>query len=72
MLSKTKLAEIIGSNLKKAREKKGISQEELAHSAGLYRTYVGHMEVGRYVPSAFTLYKVAKALDIRSADLLPF
>lgn len=72
MLSKTSLAETIGKRVKQIRESKEVSQEDLAHKAGLYRTYIGHIEVGRYMPSAYTLYKIAKALNIKSSDLLPF
>ncbi|EKE06451.1 MAG: transcriptional regulator, XRE family [uncultured bacterium] len=72
MLSKDKLGQAIGKKLKIARENADLSQEDLAYRAGFYRTYIGHIEVGRYMPSAFTLYKIAKALKISSSDLLPF
>lgn len=72
MLSNKQLAQAIGKRLKQAREDADISQEELAYRAGFYRTYIGHIEVGRYMPSAYTLYKIAKALKISSSDLLPF
>ena len=39
-----------------------MSQEDLAHKAGLYRTYVGHLENARYSPSAYVLYKIAEVL----------
>lgn len=72
MLSKTGLSQIIGKRVKESREKHKASQEELAARAGLYRTYIGHIEVGRYMPSAYTLYKIAKALSVKSSELLPF
>ncbi len=72
MLSKEKLAQAIGKKLKTARENVDMSQEDLAYRAGFYRTYIGHIEVGRYMPSAYTLYKIAKALNISSDELLPF
>lgn len=72
MLSKEKLAQAIGKKLKTARENADMSQEDLAYRAGFYRTYIGHIEVGRYMPSAYTLYKIAKALKISSDELLPF
>ena len=72
MLNKKQLAQKIGEKIREKREERGLSQEELAHRAGLYRTYVGHIEVGRYMPSAYTLYKLIKALKIRSSDILPF
>jgi len=30
--------------IKKWREKRNVSQEELSHRAGLYRTYIEHLE----------------------------
>ncbi len=49
-----------------------MSQEELAHQAELYRTYVNHIESGRYSPSAYVLYKIAHALGIRISKLIDF
>ena len=34
----------IGANLRRAREAKGWSQEELAYECGVHRTYVGGVE----------------------------
>jgi len=64
MLSKDKFTAEVGKRIKKWREKRGVSQEELADRAGLYRTYVGHLENARYSPSAYVLYRIAKALKV--------
>ena len=72
MVGKQSLSQKIGENLKVLREKQGLSQEELADKADLYRTYIGHIEVGRYMPSAYTIYKIVKALGVKSSDILPF
>jgi len=47
-----------------------LSQEALAGDAGLYRTYVGHLENGRYMPTIFTIYRVAEVLKIDPLSLL--
>lgn len=70
MLNKQKFTEAVGKKIKKAREEKGISQEELAYRTGLYRTYIGHLENARYSPSAFVLYKISKALGVPPGDIL--
>lgn len=70
MKTKEQLTKDIAINVKKFREQRGMSQEELAHKAELYRTYVGHIENGRYSPSAFVLYKLAKALKTSTDKLL--
>lgn len=71
MLSKKALTQKVGKNIKRLREKRGLSQEELAHRTGLYRTYIGHLENARYSPSAYVLYKIAKALKVELRDLFP-
>lgn len=71
MRNKKQVSEAVGNEIRKKREEAGISQEQLSADAGLYRTYVGHVEVGRYTPSVFTLYKIAQALKIKVKDLIP-
>lgn len=70
MLTKDAFTKKLAAHLKKVREDKGVSQEELAHLAGLYRTYIGHIENGRYSPSAYVLYKIAKALKVTLAEII--
>ena len=72
MISKKQIAQSVGKELRRQRTKKKLSQEELAHKAGLYRTYIGHIEVGRYMPSVYTIYKISQALKVKSSDLLPY
>lgn len=67
-----KISELVGEEIKKARVKAGMSQEQLSADAGFYRTYAGHIEVGRYTPSIYTLYKIAKALKVKVSTLIPF
>lgn len=56
------LALKFGKSLRKARNARCISQEALAHEAGLDRTYIGMLERGIRQPSLETLQKLAKAL----------
>jgi DNA-binding XRE family transcriptional regulator len=71
MLTKEIFTQKIAQKVKNAREEAGLSQEELAHQAGIYRTYIGHIENGRYSPSAYIIYKIAKVLKVNLNDLLP-
>ncbi len=71
MLDRKQFTQKLATNLRRAREDKGMSQETLAHEAGLYRTYVGHIEKGRYLPSSYVLYKLVKALKRSIKDLFP-
>jgi transcriptional regulator with XRE-family HTH domain len=60
----------LGENLRKVREERGWSQEELAFKAGVHRTYVGAVERGEYNVTIFTLRRFTKALDITVQDAI--
>jgi len=60
----------IGENLRKAREDRGWSQEELAFQAGVHRTYVGGVERAEYNVTVLTLLRFTKALGISLQDAL--
>lgn len=54
----------IGLQIRKYREAKHISQEQLAHQAGLSTVTIGKIERGENNPKAETLIRIAKALEI--------
>jgi transcriptional regulator with XRE-family HTH domain len=56
--------------IKELRKQKAISQEELAHRAGLSRTGMGFVETGKRWPRLDTLMKVADGLNITLDELL--
>lgn len=60
---------IFGENVKKFRLGKQISQEQLAHLAGLDRTYIGGIERGERNISLLNIVRIASALDIDSREL---
>lgn len=60
----------LGENLRKAREKRGLSQEELAFEAGVHRTYVGGVERAEYNVTILTLLRFTKALGITVQDAI--
>ncbi|HJN44889.1 MAG: transcriptional regulator [Acidobacteria bacterium] len=60
----------IGRRLRKARRAKGLSQEALAHSAGLDRSYVSGLERGEFNVSILALSKLAQAAGTRLSSLL--
>jgi len=59
----------LGENVRKYREQKEYSQEELAYQAGLDRTYISGIERGERNISVITLKKISDALK---TDLLKF
>jgi len=58
------LKEQFGERLRKLRKEHGLSQEELALSCGLDRTYIGGVERGERNISLINIVKIAKALKI--------
>ena len=64
------IREIFAQNLKKYRRAAGISQEELAHRAGIDRTYVSLLERRIYSATIDILGKLADALEIEPHLLL--
>lgn len=66
---KKKLSDRITDNLKKTRTSQKLTQQEVAEKAGLHLTYLGHLEAGKYHPSTFVLWKIAKVLGV-SLDFL--
>jgi transcriptional regulator with XRE-family HTH domain len=62
----------VGKRLSEVRVKRGLTQEKLAHEAGLNRAYVGYIERGERNPSIATIAKLAKALKIEVSELFKF
>lgn len=62
--------EIVGRNVRRLRQDKGLTQEQLAFEAGLDLTYVGGIERGRRNPSLLVMAALAKALGAHVADLV--
>ena len=60
----------LGAKLRRAREKRGWWQEELAHRCGVHRTYVGSVERGEYNVTVLTLRRLASALRVSLHDAL--
>lgn len=60
----------LAKNLKKAREDRDLSQEELAFEANIHRTYISGVERGVRNPTVTVLAKIAKALKVKPARLL--
>jgi len=60
---------IFGTAIRNQRIKLRISQEELAHRAGLHRTYISDVERGARNLSLESIDKLAKALELSLAAL---
>src|SRR5579862_3588749 len=59
----------ISNSLKATRSRLGISQQQLAASAGVARQTIGGIEGGLYAPSAAIALRIARALGCRVEEL---
>lgn len=60
----------IGERIKHFRSEANLSQEKLAFTCDLDRTYIGSVERGERNISVLNLQKIAKALKVEPANLL--
>ncbi|MBK4717074.1 MULTISPECIES: helix-turn-helix domain-containing protein [Tenebrionibacter/Tenebrionicola group] len=61
---------IFSHNIRKLREKQGLSQEALADLAGLHRTYIGSVERCERNISIDNIDRIASALGVSPGSLL--
>jgi transcriptional regulator with XRE-family HTH domain len=60
-----------GFKVRRSREEKGLSQEGFAEVLCLHRTYIGAIERGERNVSIDNIAKIADALRVPIAELLP-
>jgi len=60
------------SNLKKAREKAGLTQEQLAEKVEVARQTILFLEKGQYNPSLRLAYKISKIVKVPINRLFSF
>ncbi len=61
-----------GDRVRELRQEAGLSQEELAHKAGIHRTYLGGIERGERNPSLKNIAAITEALGISLSRLFLF
>ena len=59
-----------GEKVREIRIKKGLSQEQLAETSGLHRTYISSLELGKRNVSLINIHALAKALGVSPDKLL--
>ena len=60
----------LGENLKRLRQEKGLTQEQLAEITGLHRTYIGGVERGERNISLLNMERIARALGCPLSNLV--
>jgi len=64
------IRDILAVNVRRLREAREWSQEELADRAGIDRTYISSIERSKYAASIEILDRLARALNVEAAELL--
>jgi transcriptional regulator with XRE-family HTH domain len=64
------LREVFAGNLRRLRNAKALSQDDLAYEAGVSRSYLSQLEKGVFYASLKVLGKLAVALNVEPAELL--
>ncbi|SEJ00906.1 DNA-binding transcriptional regulator, XRE-family HTH domain [Alkalibacterium gilvum] len=64
-----KLEQAFGSVLRKKRLEKNYTQEALAHSCKVDRTFIGLLERSKRQPTITTIFKLCKALDVKPSEI---
>jgi transcriptional regulator with XRE-family HTH domain len=68
--ARTPLHVAFGLAVRRLREERGISQEELGHKTGLHRNHVGQIERAELNPTLATVDVIAQALALSPTELI--
>jgi len=65
----TEQADHVIQKIREIRQRKSISQLELAQKAGISQSFLASLEAGKKQPSVLTILKLSDALEINPGDL---
>ena len=60
------------NRIEEIRRTRGIRQEEFARAMGVSRQTISSLETGRYNPSIFLAYKIARFFDLTIEEVFLF
>jgi len=64
------LERAFGFTLRRLRQDRGLSQENLGFESGYHRTYISLLERGQKSPSLQTIFTLSKALKIEPNEMI--
>lgn len=67
---KKQLRKELGEKIRKAREKAGLTQQQVADQAGINVSYYAEIERGEVNPSIDKLHDIARVLKLKTFDIL--
>ncbi len=72
MALKSNILNQFGDNVRKIRQMRNLSQENLAEKANLHRTYIGMIERAEKNITLCNIEKIAVALDVKIDQLFNY
>ncbi len=69
LIGMSRIAEFFGAAIRRHRERSGLSQEDFADKAGIHRTYVSSIELGKVQVSIGVAHQLAEALGVSLSKL---
>ena len=64
------MRKLVGRNVRRIRQEKGLTQEQLAELSGFSQQYISGLEQGRRNPTVVNLYELATALGVSHMELV--
>ncbi|WP_242340452.1 MULTISPECIES: helix-turn-helix domain-containing protein [Anaeromyxobacter] len=64
------LTPVVGANLRRLRNQRGLSLERLSHLSGVSRAMLGQIELGQSAPTINVLWKISSALSVPFSALI--
>jgi transcriptional regulator with XRE-family HTH domain len=64
------MRKLVGRNVKRVRQDKGLTQEQLAERSGFSQQYISGLEQGRRNPTIVSIYELATALGVSYMELV--
>ena len=61
---------LVGENVRRIRQSRGLTQEQFADQSGFSQQYLSGLERGRRNPTVVTLFERATVLNVTPVDLL--
>ena len=63
---------LLGQQIRKARRRQRLTQEELSDLVEVTPKYISRIEAGWRVPSIFLLFRISRELRVKIRDLFTF
>jgi transcriptional regulator with XRE-family HTH domain len=64
------MRKLVGRNVARLRQEKGLTQEDLESRSGFSQQYLSDLERGKRNPTVVTLYELAQALGVSHLELV--